>query len=367
VLRLFGAAPATKTEAPTRIGDLNVLAGRRALAANDGLYQVARAAALSRGGSEQMLRAGTITVLALVAATSLSLATQGLTPALFLAQVRAPTDPAAVLQRFQDAVNDGDVDAAMRLVSPDIAYAGDSACPDQDPCVGTRTFRRALEVSIANQVHTTMVGRAQVAGTTVRVSTLTTSPGRTAIGVDHTSAEVTASVVDGTILSFRSEPDRDDAQTLWWLDHNSAAHGRSLSAPPAGRGGAVISYAPPVSLVVTRLEIDTYFDRGRGLVILTNGCNDAGPVDTDALLRAAADSAEPELAFPFGLDCPVTFISADNAYLASAEQNAYRDVVTGQELETTDCPNLLSIERALVHLHRVIILGDQPVVCHVAE
>lgn len=314
-----------------------------------------------------MLRAGIISVLALVMATSFVLHLQGLTfAAPLLGQVGVPTDPAAVLQRFQDAADHGDVDAAMQLVSNDIRYVGGAACTEQYPCLGARTFRRVLELSIANQVRTTTVGAAKISGTTVRVRTLTASPGRSAIGVDRTLAEVTAEVADGILVSFRSEPDRDDAQTLWWLDHQSALHRESSSSRPAVGSRGVISQAPPVSLRVMRLDVDTYFDRGRGLVVLTNDCVEPAPGVTNVLLRAPADPGEPELAFPFGQDCPVTFIGAGNAYLTSAGYSAYRDVLTGEEFATADCPNLSSTERALIHFDQVIVLGDQPVACHLA-
>jgi hypothetical protein len=154
-----------------------------------------------------MLRARTIAALALVAVTVFSSWAEGSVLAhSSLAQVLVPTDPAGVLQRFQDARNQGDVDGAMQLVTDDVRYIGGSTCSSQDPCVGAGTFRRAVELSIADQVHSTTLGAALVADTTVRVSLLTTSPGRTAIGVDRTLSEVTADVVDGRIVSFPQRP-----------------------------------------------------------------------------------------------------------------------------------------------------------------
>jgi hypothetical protein len=108
---------------------------------------------------------------------------------------------------------------STQTVFSDIRHIEGFTCTPDDPCVGTDSFRRALELSISNQVRSTTLGTPTVAGTTVRVTMLATSPGRNAVGVDRTLSEVTADVVDGKIVSFRSDPDVDDPQTLWWLDH----------------------------------------------------------------------------------------------------------------------------------------------------
>jgi hypothetical protein len=171
-----------------------------------------------------MVRARKVAALALVVVSVFSLRASALVLAHpSPAQVLVATDPAGVLQRFQDARNQGDVDGAMQLVSDEVRYSGGSACPPQDPCIGADTFRRAVERSIANQVHSTTAGAAQVAGTTVHLSLLASSPGRAAIGVDRTLSDVTAEVVDGRIVSFGSDPDGDDPQTRWWLDHRPSA------------------------------------------------------------------------------------------------------------------------------------------------
>jgi hypothetical protein len=60
-------------------------------------------------------------------------------------------------------------------------------------------------------------------------------------------------------------------------------------------------------------------------------------------------------------------VGTDNAYLTSAGPNAYRDVITDQELETVDCAELVSVVRALVRFDRVIVLGDEPVACYLVE
>ena len=74
----------------------------------------------------------------------------------------------------------------------------------------------------------------------------------------------------------------------------------------------------PVALRVRLLEPDIYLDRGGRLAVLTEACQEPATVDTDVLLRPQADSDEPELAFPSGLACPISFVGNDNAYFTSA-------------------------------------------------
>jgi hypothetical protein len=142
---------------------------------------------------------------------------------------------------------------------------------------------------------------------------------------------------------------------LWPL----AASAAEDDAPPPARPA-------PLALRVRWLELDTYLDRGRGLVVLTDGCQEPAVDDTAGLLRPRPDSNAPELAFPSGEACPVTFVGGDNVYLQSGADGEYTDVVSGQTLRTADCPDLPAVEPALVRFDRVILLGGQPRVCHLA-
>jgi hypothetical protein len=171
-----------------------------------------------------MLRPLTIAAPAIFALTVVLVAAEGqvFTRAL-LAQESEQTEPAEVLQQFQDTLNRGDVDGAMRVVDNDIRFTGVPDCPQRDPCVGADAFRSEFNTFASGEVHHTPVGTDLVSGTTVRMNVLTTSPGRTAIGVDRTLSQVTADVVHGKIVSYRAEPDRHDAQTLWWLNHGACA------------------------------------------------------------------------------------------------------------------------------------------------
>jgi hypothetical protein len=139
-----------------------------------------------------------------------------------------------------------------------------------------------------------------------------------------------------------------------------------LSASAAD-GGALLPNRPPTAaLRVSLLVPDIYLDRGGKLAILTEECQEPAAVDTDVLLRLRADSDEPELAFPSGQACPVSFVGNDNAYFTSATDGGYTDVYTGLSVRTADCPEVSSVEPALVRYNLVILMGDQPSVCHLA-
>jgi hypothetical protein len=138
-------------------------------------------------------------------------------------------------------------------------------------------------------------------------------------------------------------------------------------AASAADGGAPLPNRPAtVALRVWLLNPDIYLDRAGKLAILTDDCREPAAVDTDVLLRPQADSDEPELAFPSGQACSVNFVGNDNAYFTSAAEGGYTDVYTGLTVRTADCPDLGSVEPALVRYSLVILMGDRPSVCHLA-
>ena len=133
----------------------------------------------------------------------------------------AQDDPALVVQRFQDASNQGDVDAAMALVAPDLSYIAGPACPAERPCIGTDAIRRDVQLFISDRAYSSSTGNRGVSGTTVRVQLGTERSVQQSIGVERTLSDVTAEVRDGQISSWRSVSDTTDPQTAWWLDQQS--------------------------------------------------------------------------------------------------------------------------------------------------
>ena len=140
---------------------------------------------------------------------------------LWTAIASAQEDPASVLLRFQDARNRGDMESAMALVAPDLVYIGGPTCPPESPCVGTEALRHDLEQFSADQEYSSSAAGPDVSGTTVRVRFALQSPGRSAIGLDRTLSDVTATVQDGQLTSWRSVSVWTDPQTTWWLDHQA--------------------------------------------------------------------------------------------------------------------------------------------------
>lgn len=135
----------------------------------------------------------------------------------------AQQDPASVILRFQDARNRGDIESALALVAPDLVYIGGPTCPAESPCVGAEALRRDLQQFSADKEYTSSAAGPDVSGTTVRIMFASQSPGRLAIGLERTLSDVTVTVQDGQVTSWRSVSLWTDPQTEWWLDHQTAA------------------------------------------------------------------------------------------------------------------------------------------------
>jgi hypothetical protein len=126
-----------------------------------------------------MLRGSHIAGFALLAVTAFALQTERMILVRpMLAQ--SPTNPVAVLQRFEEAENQGDVDGAMDLVAGNVTYSGSRTCLQVAQCLGADS-RREVELSISDQVQSTRVSDPAVSGTTVRVTMMSTGPARIAI------------------------------------------------------------------------------------------------------------------------------------------------------------------------------------------
>jgi hypothetical protein len=135
------------------------------------------------------------------------------------ATVSAQEDPASVILRFQDARNRGDVETAMAFVAPDLVYTGSATCPPESACIGTEALRHDLDQFSADQEYSSSAAGPDVSGMTVRIRFAFQSPARSAIGLDRTLSDVTATVQDGHLTSWQSVSVWTDTQTAWWLDH----------------------------------------------------------------------------------------------------------------------------------------------------
>jgi hypothetical protein len=135
-------------------------------------------------------------------------------------------DPALTVWYFLDARNRGDLDAALALVSDDLAYVDGVTCPAASPCVGRDVVRRQLADDMAEGTVTTILDGSRVSGARVQLTALTWAPELEVLGVDRVLATITAEAPDGKLTLFRSDPDRRDARTAWWLGHRAARRSR---------------------------------------------------------------------------------------------------------------------------------------------
>jgi hypothetical protein len=243
--------------------------------------------------------------------------------------VSAQADPLTLVRQYTAAESRNDIEGMLALFSDDAILEGTGLCA-VNPCVGKTSIRGELNRRVAAST-TIAIASEQVDGATVTVRYAQ----RTADTPEPAERQINVGVVtvrDDLIASIQT----------------------STRPRPA-----------PLALRVGRLDAGVYIDRGRGLVVLTEGCNEPAATDTDTVLRPRADSEAAELAFPSGVACPVEHISGDNTYLVPDQAGWYVDMFTGEKVITAAaCPAVRSTQVALVRYSRVILLGDRPSVCH---
>ncbi len=174
----------------------------------------------------------------------------------------AAEDPAAVVQRFLDARNRGDVAAAAALMTDDIVFVGGANCPPTAPCVGLATAREQVRLFHAEGAQATVVGTLQVSGATVRGRLEVRGNTSRAAGVDRFLVDLTVELRGDRLASHRAIPDASDPQTAQYLAYERAQQGRAslavverlLAALSAGdldaalalvADNATIRYVPP--------------------------------------------------------------------------------------------------------------------------
>ena len=106
-----------------------------------------------------------------------------------------PTDPAAIAQNFYKVVNEGDIDAAMALVSDDVQCRG--ACYLN----GIESFRAYIQGGI-NANGKTEISDLKVEGDTVTYHWIA----YTKEGFIDAQGEETLNIKDGKIILMQSEP-----------------------------------------------------------------------------------------------------------------------------------------------------------------
>jgi hypothetical protein len=128
-------------------------------------------------------------------------------------------DPAALLSRFLDARNRGDLDAALALVADDVTYIGGQTCTVSQPCVGRANLRRELFCTVDEASTTALTQPPRTIGPRVQGNALTRGPDLELVGLDRILTTITAEVRDGRFTMYRSDLDELDAESVWWQQH----------------------------------------------------------------------------------------------------------------------------------------------------
>lgn len=160
----------------------------------------------------------------------------GLAVTLFAATASAQTptpgqvDPAALAQQQIDALNAGNLDAAMAFFTNDAVWQGSGGC--LAACVGTAAVRAEWAAFVADHLHVTTIS-SQVSGSTVTGVREAASDYIRAAGVERIRFSFTLEVRGDKIASIRLVIDASDPQTATFLRLLAAA------APSTGTGGSI--------------------------------------------------------------------------------------------------------------------------------
>lgn len=141
-------------------------------------------------------------------------------------------DPVALAQALNDAINAGDLEAAVALFHDDAVYETPS-CPDGS-CQGLPAIRDILATFIADDLRITSLAPFVADGNEVRGRSESASDGLRAAGVDRIVVEVFATVRDGKFARYAVVPDINDPQTAALFAPELPAGGSGGLAAPDG-------------------------------------------------------------------------------------------------------------------------------------
>jgi len=148
----------------------------------------------------------------------------------------AKTDPAAVVQRYTDAINRGDASAAAAVFA-DTAVNISGSCAPRAPCTTPADISKKIQTLIAGHIKVTQ-GDPLVAGNLVQFHTEVRNDAATAAGVGSFRAFDTWTVVGDKAAGRINLSDLSDAQTLKFQLYQQAQAGASAVAKPAASVGA---------------------------------------------------------------------------------------------------------------------------------
>jgi len=161
---------------------------------------------------------------------------QAQTSASAAASPAAKTDPAAVVQRYIDALNRGDAHAAAAVFA-DKAVNISGSCAVRAPCTTPADISKQIQTSIAVHMKVTL-GGPLVAGNVVQFHPEVRNDAVTAAGVESFRAFDTWTLAGDKAVGHIALSDLSDAQTLKFTLYQQAQASAPAVAKPAASVGA---------------------------------------------------------------------------------------------------------------------------------
>ena len=162
--------------------------------------------------------------------TTLSIVVLAVTTVLLVTVASAQeADPAAVFGEFADAVNAGDVDAALALFTEDATWVRGGRCPP-GACAGQDAIRTELEKDVADNHRIHIVG-VEVSGTTLTARIELRTDGTREAGIERAIQTYTVEFDQEKISAVQVVPDLTDPETAELRNRRlPAAGGASVSS-----------------------------------------------------------------------------------------------------------------------------------------
>ncbi len=149
-------------------------------------------------------------------------------------------DLAGVYRGFIDAVNRGDVNGALALMTDDAQLLGTPGC--MTSCRGKAAVRQDLEQDVAAHLQIQSLGSLEVSGSTVKAKTAHRADVLRGTGVSRAIINETFTFQGDKISRANFEPDVSDPQTATLI--------RLLTSGPPAAAPATSAAPTPIALVV---------------------------------------------------------------------------------------------------------------------
>ncbi len=141
-------------------------------------------------------------------------------------RVAAQADPATVVEAFAEAINSGDVDAAVALFAEDAVIDN-----PRRTFVGLAEIRDDLQREVDNGLNITNVS-VEVSGSSVTAIQEIRTPRIEAFGIERIIRIATFELRDGKIVSLAQMPDTSDPETARFQEAQAPGGGGPPAGPP---------------------------------------------------------------------------------------------------------------------------------------